>query len=206
MPPLAEHNFLAREGRVSASEIAALMPEGHPYMDARDVFDRIVGPRNPMPISDAMKLGTILEPAILRAAADRYGWKVITNAHTYVHQTLPLCATPDARLVGEHALVEVKYSGNPTAWAFLPAHVWWQVQAQMMCTGAQYVEVVVLAGPLKRFTVARNLTAARRIGRAVRDLMDRIADGNPPDHIIRDRNIFNTYSNNIPESILMGDK
>ena len=202
MPPLTLANMEARIGRVSASEVAALMPEGHPFLDTRDVFDRLSGDWAPMIANDAMRLGTILEPAILAAAADRWGWKVITNSHTYVHRTIPLCATPDARIAGQHALVEVKYSGNPTAWQSLPPHVWWQVQAQMMCTGAQFVEVVVLAGPLKRWTVERNLPAARRIGIAVRDMLDTVRDGLPPAHTIRDRSTINTYRGDIPESIL----
>lgn len=201
MPPLTDANWDARKDRVSASEVAALMPEGHPWMDAVDVYNRLRGVEEAREVSDAMMAGIILEPAILRLAAHRYGWRVIANSHTYRHPSIPLCATPDARIIGEHALVEVKYSGNPVAWTFLPSHVWWQTQAQMMCTGAQRVEVVVLAGTLRRFTVERNLTAARRIGVACRDLLDRVGDGNPPDVVIRDRSIISTYRGSIPESI-----
>ena len=206
MPPLNDRNWAAREMRVSASEIAALMPEGHPFLDSRDVWDRLSGLRLPIEPNHAMQLGTILEPAILRAATMRWGWRVITNSHTYVHRTSPLCATPDARIVGEDALVEVTYSGNPTSWQSLPAHVWWQCQAQMMCTGAQRVEVAVLAGPLRRFTVERNLTAARRIGTACRDMLESVRRQTPPDHIVRDRSFINTRRGDIPESILTGDK
>ena len=201
MPPLTEANFLAREHRVSASEVAALMPEGHPYMDARDVYDRLSGQGSPITVSDAMRLGTILEPAILAAACDRWGWRVVTNKHTYLHRRAPLCATPDARLVGERSLVEVKFSSNPTAWQNLPAHVWWQVQAQMMCTHTSRVEVVVLAGGLRRFTVERNNKAARRIGSACRDMLDMVADGTPPPHRIRDHTILTIRHSDIPESI-----
>jgi hypothetical protein len=201
MPPLTADNWAAREHRVSASEVAALMPEGHPYIDARAVYDRLSGFAQPVTVSDAMRLGTILEPAILAAAADRWGWRVITNYHTYCHRYAPLCATPDARMVRERTLVEVKYSGNPTAWANLPAHVYWQVQAQMMCTHTSRVEVVVLAGGLQRFTVARSMTAARRIAAACREMLDMVADGTPPDHVIRDYSTLNTRRSDIPESI-----
>jgi hypothetical protein len=201
MPPLTDANWEARRDRVSASEVAALMPEGHPYIDARDVYDRLSGWQGEMLVSDAMKLGTILEPAILAAAADRWEWKVIGNKHTYVHRTIPLCATPDARLVGERTLIEVKYSARLDSWYNLPAHVYYQAQAQMMCSGAHKVEVVVLAGGLRKFTVERNLTAARRIGNACRDMLDRVSDGNPPAHVIRDRTILNVWHSDIPESI-----
>lgn len=206
MPPLTDANWAARKMRVSASEIAALMPEGHPFMDARDVWDRLSGLRLPVEPNDAMKLGTILEPGILRAASDRWGWRVITNSRTFRHRSSPLCATPDARIAKENALVEVKFSSNPTAWAHLPAHVWWQCQAQMMCTGAARVEVAVLAGGMRRFTVQRNRTAARRIGIACREMLASVRAGTPPDHIVRDRNILNTYAGDVPESILTGDK
>jgi hypothetical protein len=201
MPPLTDLNWQAREHRVSASEVSALMPEGHPYLDARDIYDRLSDRLAPVVVSDAMMLGIILEPAILRAAADRWGWKVIANGHTYVHRSIPLCATPDARLVGERTLIEVKYSARLDSWYNLPAHVYYQAQAQMMCSGARRVEVVVLAGGLRKFTVERNLTAARRIGNACRDMLDRVNDGNPPAHVIRDRTILNVWHSDIPESI-----
>ena len=169
-------------------------------MDAYDVWMRVHGGSAPVEASDAMRLGTTLEPAILAAAVDRWGWDVRTNSHTYIHQTLPLVATPDARIVNERALVEVKYSGNVALWQYLPNYVWWQVQAQMMCAGTHplRVEVVVLAGGLRRFTVARNRTAGRRIGVAVRELVNL---PHPPEKTRRDYTTIRTHYGNIPESI-----
>jgi len=202
MPPLSDQNFLARVGKVSASEVAALMPEGHPYLDARDIYDRIIGLRRLDAPSPAMRLGSILEPAILAAAADFWGLRLRTNARTLTHDTLPLVATPDAYVLGARELLEVKYSGNPTAWLYLPAHVYWQVQAQLMCApGFRGVWVVVLAGRLRRWYVPRNLTASRRIARAVRALMDAVADGNPPPHLIRDRGTIDPWTSDTPRSL-----
>jgi hypothetical protein len=202
MPPLGDQNWIAREGRVSASEVAALMPEGHPYMDARDIYDRLVGLRRMDAPSPAMRLGTILEPAILAAAADFFDLRVRTNSRTLVHPTLPLCATPDAYALGRRELVEIKYSGNPTAWANLPAHVYWQAQAQLMAApGYRGVWVVVLAGSLRRWYVPRNLTASRRIARAVRALTDAVAGGTPPAHVLRDRSTINVWHQDIPRSL-----
>jgi hypothetical protein len=202
MPPLTEANFAARIGRVSASEVGALMPELHPYMDARDIWDRLHGLRDVTEPTEAMRLGSILEPAILEAAAERFGWRVRANGLTMLHRTLPLCATPDAHILGTRSLCEVKFTGNPAAWANgLPSYVWYQAQAQLMCdTGYERVEVVVLAGGLRHFMVERSNTAARRIGRAVRAL----TSGPAPDHIVRDRSIINTYSGDVPESIAKG--
>lgn len=205
MPPLGPANWLAREGRVSASEIAALMPEGHPYLDARDVYDRVAGLAlgdDVLP-SPAMRLGSILEPAILEAAAELYSWRVRANSRSLIHPSLPLVATPDGYVLNARELVEIKFSGNPTGWISLPAHVWWQVQAQMMCApGYRGAWVVVLAGRLKRWYVPRNLTASRRIARAVRSLTDAVNDGNPPAHVIRDKSTIDTWANDTPRSIL----
>jgi hypothetical protein len=202
MPPLGEPNFLARIGRVSASEVAALMPEGHPYMDSRDVYDRLSGSPRLVEPSPAMRLGSILEPAILAAAADYWDMRVRANGRTLIHPSLPLCATPDAYVLGARELVEVKWSGNPTAWINLPAHVYWQVQAQLMCVpGHRGAWVVVLAGRLRRWYVPRDLTASRRIARAVRTMHDAVTDGIPPDHLVRDRGTINPWSSDIPESL-----
>jgi hypothetical protein len=204
VPPLGPANFIAREGRVSASEVAALMPEGHPYLDARDVWDRVAGLR----LSDdvlpnaAMRIGAILEPAILEAAADLYSWRVRANGRTLIHPTLPLVATPDGYVLNARELVEVKWSGNPTGWINLPAHVYWQVQAQLMCApGFRAVWVVALAGRMKRWRVERNATASRRIARAVRSLMDSVADGAPPEHLIRDRSTIEAWNSDTPRSL-----
>ncbi len=202
MPPLHAGNWLAREGRVSASEVAALMPEGHPYMDSRDIYDRLTGVVTAREASPAMRLGTILEPAILAAAVDLWGFRVRANGRTLVHSTLPLVATPDAYLLNSKELIEIKHAGNPTAWINLPAHVYWQVQAQLMCTpGYEAVWVVVLAGRLKRWHVPRSRTAGRRIARAVRAFMDTVNDGIPPAHVIRDTSTITTIASDLPRSL-----
>lgn len=202
MPPLSAANWIAREGKVSASEVAALMPEGHPYMDTRDIYDRLTGATTPREGTPAMRLGSILEPAILAAAVDLWGWRVRANGRTLVHETLPLVATPDAYILGTRDLIEIKHAGNPTAWINLPAHVYWQVQAQLMCApGYEAVWVVALAGRLKRWEVVRNYTAGRRIARAVRSFMDIVLDGVPPAHVIRDTSTITTIANDIPRSL-----
>jgi hypothetical protein len=205
MPPLGPQNFEARKGRVSASEIAALTPDGHPYMDSRDVYDRLVGLRPIDAPSPAMRLGTILEPAILAAASDRWGWRTRANARTLVHSTLPLCATPDAYELGSRRLIEVKHSGNWSAWINLPAYVWWQAQAQMMCApGYESVWVVVLAGQLRRWQIDRHPTASRRIARAARQMLTRVETLDPPAHATRNLDEIDPWRHDVPRSIIEG--
>jgi hypothetical protein len=195
MPPLTADNHRIRATRVTASEVGALMPEGHPFVTPLDIFNRLTfGVQEPVRVNDAMLAGTILEPAILKLASIRYGWRVNTNSHTYAHRTAPLCATPDARIVSYddaatmlvpvRSLVEVKYSANPTGWQEVPPHVYYQCQAQLACTsGYDLVEVVVLAGHLRRFTVWRDATAIRRLTAASRRMLLAVAAGEVPEPV-----------------------
>lgn len=130
----------ARATRVGASEVAALMGE-HPYMTALDVYDRIVnGVQREATIN--MAVGAYMEPYVLRMARDLLGIRSRACSRAYVHPTLPLCASPDA-YSGPHGLVEVKVSG---AWSKTGPGAFWQVQTQMMLTGRDWTDIVVMAG------------------------------------------------------------
>ncbi len=130
----------ARATRVGASEVAALMGE-HPYMTALDVYDRIVnGVQREATIN--MAVGAYMEPYVLRMARDLLGIRSRACSRAYVHSTLPLCASPDA-YSGPHGLVEVKVSG---AWSKTGPGAFWQVQTQMMLTGRDWTDIVVMAG------------------------------------------------------------
>lgn len=131
-----------RATRVGASEVAALMGE-HPYMTALDVYDRIVNGvvrETTMP----MIVGARLEPAVLALAREVYGIKAIACSRAYIHPTLPLCASPDA-YSGPHGLVEVKVSG---AWSKGASGAFWQAQTQLMLTGRDWCDLVVLQGSM----------------------------------------------------------
>lgn len=174
MPPLTQANIERRAGRVSASEIGALMPEGHPYLTPGDVWRRVHGvwgePRTSLP----MRIGSALEAGILQLVAAENGWQVKANRHTFYSRTAPLCATPDARILGAPELIEVKYSGRAEIWVNLPPHIYWQVQAQMACVERiETVHVVVLVGTrLIAHSVDRNHLAIRRLSAAARELVN----------------------------------
>jgi hypothetical protein len=158
VPPLTPANAEIRAHRVTASEAAALIspfastPGGHPYATPEGIYDRLMDGA-PEKSSQAMRIGSHMEPAILRLAEAEFGFHARANSRTFVHRTVPLCATPDAfaitplpwAMVPERALIEVKMSGRPELWRDVPSYIEWQARAQLACTGRDVVYVIVLA-------------------------------------------------------------
>jgi hypothetical protein len=209
MPPLGFQNFEARRTRVSASEVAALMPEGHPYMTALDVYERLRNPDAPTkPASLAMRAGSHLEAGILALAAEQYGWKVRANHKTHIAKHAPLCATPDALIVNADTLVEIKYSARAEAWATLPHAVYWQVQAQLACNARmRSCVVVVLVGTrLIRYDVARNTLAIHRLRAASRRLLAAVAAGVPPSVNPYIAPVLGEVAGDIPPSLIRSSR
>lgn len=155
MPPLTQANQVIRSATVTASEVAALMPCGHPYTTPEAIYDRLVTPSIvPDNGSQAMRIGSAMEAAILRFAETEVGFRAKANARTFVHPRVRLAATPDAFLVGrwpmafteERALVEIKMSGRAEMWRDgVPPHIDWQCRAQMAVMDRDTVYIVVLA-------------------------------------------------------------
>ena len=153
MPPLTPANAAIRAENVTASEVAALLPGGHPYTTAEGIYDRLTSGKGPGESSMAMRIGSHMEPAILRFAEAEMGFRARANARTFVHRRVHLCATPDAfavtrmpwAMTPERALVEVKMSGRPELWRDVPSYIEWQCRAQLACTGRDVVYIVVLA-------------------------------------------------------------
>lgn len=152
MPPLTPQNELVRAANVTASEVAALLPGGHPYATPEGIYDRLtIGA--PDRSSQAMRIGSHMEGAILRFAEAEYGFRARANSRTYAHPLVRLCATPDAfalsplpwALVPERALIEVKMSGRVELWQDVPEYIAWQARAQLAVTRRDVVYIVVLA-------------------------------------------------------------
>ena len=152
MPPLNEANRLIRSQNVTASEVAALMPTGHPYASPTSIYDRLTKGASEKS-SEAMRIGSHMEGAILRFAEAEYGFRARANSRSYVHPKVRLAATPDAfaltrlpwALVPERALIEVKMSGRPELWRDVPDYIDWQCRAQLAVTNRDVVYIVVLA-------------------------------------------------------------
>lgn len=177
MPPLNAANLLIRSQNVTASEVAALLPCGHPYATPEGIYDRLtIGA--PDISSQAMRIGSHMESAVLRFAEAEYGFRARANSRTFVHRKVRLAATPDAfaltalpwELVPERALIEVKMSGRAELWREVPDYIEWQCRAQLAVTGRSVVYIVVLAAMrLLSFPVYRDsdketelLTAVQR--------------------------------------------
>ena len=151
MPPLTPANALIRSQNVTASEVAALMPCGHPYITPADIYDRIALGEESKD-SQAMRIGSALEDSVLRFAQSEIGFEAVPNDKTLVHPWARLAATPDAWLLSrwpsalqmENALIEVKVSGRAELWQDIPPHVDWQCRAQMAVTNRDVVYIVVL--------------------------------------------------------------
>jgi predicted phage-related endonuclease len=153
MPPLNEANAAIRAQNVTASEVAALLPCGHPYATPQSIYDRLTNPDATNESSQAMRIGSYMESAILRFAEAEMGFRARANSRTFVHPTVRLAATPDAFAIGrmpwefapERALIEVKMSGRPELWRAVPDYIEWQARAQMAVTDRNAVYIVVLA-------------------------------------------------------------
>lgn len=153
MPPLTPANAAIRSQNVTASEVAALLPCGHPYATPQSIYDRLTDPDRDDKSSQAMRIGSYMETAILRFAETEMGFRARSNTRTYVHPKVRLAATPDAFAIGrmpwemapERALIEVKMSGRPELWREVPDYIEWQCRAQMAVTDRNAVYIVVLA-------------------------------------------------------------
>jgi hypothetical protein len=153
MPPLTPANAAVRSQNVTASEVAALLPCGHPYATPQSIYDRLTNPDAGGTSSQAMRIGSHMEGAILRFAEAELGFRARANTRTFVHPKVRLAATPDAFALGrmpwefapERALIEIKMSGRPELWREVPDYIEWQCRAQMAVMDRDCVYIVVLA-------------------------------------------------------------
>jgi predicted phage-related endonuclease len=169
---LTERNHAVKAQAVGASEVAALLPGGHPFVTPAQLYARLTGAAPERATGSAAELGHDLEPTIVRLAARKLGAHLRRNGATVRHRTLPLCATLDAHRLDAPEAVEAKLVGafQADAWDPLPSAVRWQVLAQMAChPRLERVHVAALIGGT-RFTVVtveRDATAITEVEAAV---------------------------------------
>ncbi len=186
-PQLSPANAAIRGTRVGASEVAALLECGHPYLTAGDVYARLVhGVYRPS--STIMQMGHDLEAVTLKLGAERVGggrWR--RNTRTFVHRNLPLAATPDAMRPGELAEVKVVSHWAADDWAEgVPPHVQAQCDAQMLVTGRRLVHVFALmeGSRVATHTVEWNEYRQSAIALAVLRFRDEhLLTGKPPEDL-----------------------
>lgn len=192
MPPIVtdvssadrERWLETRRKYVTASDAPALLGLD-PYRSALDVFLEKRGVAVPRELTEAMEAGIELEEPVLAWYGRRVGRAVEPNKLIHVSSDLDwLACTPDGFLDGTP--VQVKCSGRTHAWdEQIPDHVYAQMQAEMLCLGAERSVALALVSTyggfsLKAYDVGRDEDVCKRIIAAGRDLRLRLIDGDPP--------------------------
>ena len=149
MPALTPANDLVRSRNVSASECYALLGK-HPYSSPQRIYDRLTAPMNTKPDnqSEAMAIGSFMEPHVARYAAQKLGLRIRAASRTIEHPRVSLCATPDYYILGTRMLMEIKVSSILYGWSAddLHPHYEYQARAQMACTNRDVCIIAVLVG------------------------------------------------------------
>jgi len=109
--------------------------------------------------SEAMAIGSFLEPYVARYAARKLGLRLRAATRTIEYRGLferedgervnvNLCATPDYYVLGQRMLVEIKVSSILYGWNEDDLHPQyeWQARAQMACTNRDTCIVCAMVG------------------------------------------------------------
>jgi hypothetical protein len=177
-----------RRTRVGASEVAALVEPGvHPFVTPADIYARIVAGVERAPTGTTrMRLGSDLEGYVGKRWREATGMPILRSTRTYVHADVPLAATPDFYVPHDELLeVKVDRGGWSDEWVDLPRRVFWQVVAQLACTGRRRGHVGALVGSeLRRYVVERDAGAEAELVDAVaRFDREHLAPHVPPDPV-----------------------
>ena len=190
--------FEARRSSIGASEAAAICGMSR-WQQPLDVYKTKQGASDTRE-SDEMHRGKLLEPAVL----DWYQSKVggyLFSPPLLIHPVHDfMCATPDAlwttqdigNLPWSYSLdyipIEAKTSGVKGEWGEegtddIPQEYVMQTQHQMAVTGAERCDVPVLGHNLnfKLYVVKRNQELIDSIVEASREMMERVANNDPPE-------------------------
>lgn len=190
---LTPEQLAIRKNAIGASEVAAVLGLS-PWESAADVYYRKVGDVEPEKATDAMELGNTMEPAIVAWAAQQLNVKIETNCPTIMHPTMPLCVTPDGRIVGRREGVQAKLSSFPDQWGEpgsdeIPQEYIAQVQDEMFVLGFERIWVPVLLigyrAEMRMYCVNRNDELAGEIAHRATDwwkkhVVARVAPDNAP--------------------------
>lgn len=180
--------WLAERNRsVGASEAAAVLGVC-PYATPIDVWQRKLGLAPPMPESEPMLWGSLLEPVILAEYERRTGRAVFDRQRFDRHPKYPwMTATLDG--VAEDRIIEVKTaSAYADEWGDeetdqIPESYLVQVHHQMAVTERDRADVVALIGGqrLRIYEVERNAELIELIEDRVAQFWDCVLRRSPPD-------------------------
>lgn len=173
--PITERQREQRRKHLGASDIPVMLGLV-PQKSAYDLWLEKTGQLEPQPETEAMRLGTLLEPIILDEAERELG-KLLRNQYRRA-KGLPIAANCDAILRATGEPVEAKSSGitGPVygPWGDadtdeVPDSAIVQVQVQMLCTKADIAHIMAWVGSrvFVRYRVQRNESLiAQLVGRA----------------------------------------
>lgn len=188
MPRLTDQQLAERETGLGATDVAAIAGV-NPWRTPFEVYLEKIGELDPdARVDDAargrMERGHRLEDVALEWDRDVTGEPFRRVRGTRRHPRLPfMFCHPDALrppFSKTRRLIEVKTAGR--AWKEVPAHVEVQCLAQMACTGATAVDVVLLTfdGPPLRFVVHRNELLVAALEELSTAFWDRVTRRDPP--------------------------
>jgi len=170
----------ARRELITATDIPVLLGLS-PYRCEADLADEKQGTGE---VEDRlpMRLGAFLEPFLLDEYERATGRRAERIHQMRAHPEIPwAAASPDARVIGERRLVELKYSGGRSRFADgLPQDIEAQVAWQLGVTGYPRADVAALAGgDLQVFEVEADPELFAHLVTVAEDFRRRLAEGGP---------------------------
>jgi predicted phage-related endonuclease len=180
--PSLSADQLAERGRGIGASEAAMCLGISPFGGPGTVQARKLGMAEPDEPTWAMRLGSIFEAAIAEAISERTGWKLAGFHRTIWHPNGVMFATPDFRILGERAGLEVKKSERGEDWGDdgdpfgVPVHVRVQVQHQMACVSSWervWVGCLLYGRDLRLYPVPRDTGQIRHLEVALPEWWER---------------------------------
>ncbi len=179
---------------VSASQVAALF-DCNPYTTKFTLWHELNGTAPDMTDNpdERMDWGTRLEPAILKAAAERRNLVLLPNqAQQYTrHATAPIGCTEDAEIIDPNrgpGIIEAKnvdWQRWKEGWTntAAPPHIELQLQAQLTVKGCSWGEIACLVGgnELRHYEREHQGDVTGEIIERATAFMQSIRDGAEPD-------------------------
>lgn len=179
---ITEQQKQDRRKYLGSSEAATVLGL-NPFETLADLWLKKTGRVVDDPPNDAMIAGNMLEPVLLRYAAEQLGQELLP-ARMIVEPSGHLCANIDGELSG-NVIVEAKHTGLTDGWGEpgtgeVPPNVAVQVSHQMFCAGAAYelavIPVALIVGrrlKFQIFNVPRDASVVQGVAEQGMEFMDK---------------------------------
>jgi putative phage-type endonuclease len=170
-----------RRSAIGASDVAAILGVS-PWSSSWDVWAEKTGRLEPWSGNEATRLGQYFEAAILDYADCEFG--EIIRGERFVHDSLPIAATLDARIVASNRPIEAKTSGlaGPTYgdWGSpgtdeVPDYYLCQVHTQLLVTEADlgYLLALLPGRGIVQYEIHRREKLQKQLGEVLARWWDR---------------------------------